>query len=233
MGFAFIEGIANRMMTQLFPFTCPVCKDFINESGLCIGCWSDAIFIRPPYCNICGEPYKKANICARCSVEIPYFDMHRTLLRYGPISKSIIFRLKHGRQQGGADFMASMMVPIAMDAARTSDVIVPVPLHWTRLGYRGFNQSLLIARALSKYIGLPASHKILRRTRITRSQGAFSKHDRRQNVAGAFVADSCVNGLRVLLIDDVYTTGSTVNECASCLKSAGAAAVNVLTFAKT
>jgi ComF family protein len=223
----------HNPLNIVFPRVCPGCRCLLQTSGLCKDCWVHLDFISIPFCLKCGAPFPfdgYADLCARCQKSPPFFDSHRSLLRYGALSRKLIFALKHGRDRTIVPLFAQWLVPIALTFP--IDLIVPVPLHWTRLSYRCFNQSALMAQAVARLIGQRTDLMALKRIRKTASQGNLKREQRQENMEKAFSAHPCVEGKRVLLMDDVYTTGATLNACSFVLKERGAKAVHAVTLAQ-
>ena len=185
-----------------------------------------------PACERCGLPTVfETPACDACkNVD---FDFHtaRAPLRYEGVGKEIVHALKYRGYTPIAQKLAAPLLAGVVDKSRPFDAVVPVPLHRTRLRKRGFNQAALLARALSGRISTPVSDT-LQVVRSTRDQVELSAAERRRNVAGAFRAATRVRG-RLLLVDDVFTTGATTTACASALLRAGAAEVHALTLCRT
>lgn len=231
-------SLIRTLFDQIFPYQCPVCREIVSGDGLCSECWKQFLFIRDPLCSVCGEPFGCAigeeELCDRCQKSPPFFDRHRSVFCYRELSKRLIFRLKHGGDQSVLPLLISLCIPVAMPLLRDISLILPVPLHNTRLARRGFNQASLVAVRLAHSFGLSCPRSLLIRRKNTDSQGAIPADQRWKNVWGAFdVRDpERIQGLRILLIDDVFTTGATLNACAYALKEAGALSVEALTLAK-
>jgi len=197
-------------------------------------------FITAPQCACCGLPFEFdvaiGMICGACADRAPFFDRARSVLVYDDASRQIVLRFKHADQTDLAPIMAGWMQSSAAKLINNCDLLVPVPLHWTRLFKRRYNQSAMLALTLAKISGRPVKPDVLVRKKRTPSQGHLSSHQRRKNVQGAFFVTSklkpMIKGQRILLIDDVYTTGATVDACAKTLLGAGARGVDVLTFAR-
>jgi ComF family protein len=194
--------------------------------------------LRMPLCETCGCPDAQmtgTGKCSDCPAGRVYFDPARGTTPFSGLAKKVVERLKyHGRVEY-VPFMARHMfnVQLTQMLSEPVDLLVPVPLHSTRRRERGFNQSEELARQLTKYNGAAMSASALRRIRPTPSQTRLNRKDRAQNIAGAFASGSqSVQGLHCLLIDDVYTTGATLNECARILVEAGAVSVHCLAFAR-
>lgn len=234
--------LLRALLDLLFPPVCHLCKAPVPEAGelhLCEACLGAMTPITSPLCPRCGVPHGTEggidHPCGSCILTPPPFDAARGALLYvGPVQE-LIHRHKYGHK-------AHLRRPLALLAIRhltsfvqsvSPDAMVPVPLHRIRLRERGFNQAVLMGDLLARQWRLPLLRDALRRVRPTVAQVTLSGQERRANVRGAFaVVDSDrVAGKRVLLLDDVATTGSTVAECARVLKGAGANAVFVATVA--
>lgn len=227
----------------LFPPLCHVCRSFIPgpaEMHLCAACRDRISPIPPPLCPVCGLPFAAEegidHPCGPCLTAPPPFDGARAAARFdGPV-RELIHRFKFG----GKPHLARPLGLLAAHSlagfipAVTAECILPVPLHGKRLRQRGFNQSQLLGHALAQQWRIPLSVHNLRRIRWTEPQIGLSAPDRERNVRGAFsvTRPGKIAGKRVLLVDDVYTTGSTVSECSRVLKRAGAQDVWVITVAR-
>ncbi len=202
--------------------------------------WSAIRFITGALCNRCGVPFEievdPDQVCGACLASPPAYGRARAAVEYGDATRDIVLAFKHqGRRDGLATF-GRWMASAGQDLLAGADLIVPVPLHYVRLVRRGFNQSVWLAAAVSRSSGVPLSPDLLARTRATPTQAGLSGDGRRRNVQGAFnVRPSRARrlaGRRVILVDDVLTTGATVEACARALKRSGAAEVDVLTLAR-
>lgn len=191
-----------------------------------------------PLCTICGIPFPGAgadHACGACLTDRPAFDALRAALIHEGHGRDLIHALKYHRKTHVRRPLALLMVEQLADfvASGRPDVIVPVPLHRIRLRHRGFNQAVLLGEMLAREWGIPLQRRAMERVRWTEPQIGLAAGLRRDNVRGAFAARaSAVAGKRVLLVDDVVTTGSTVDECAKALKKAGALTVTVVAVAR-
>lgn len=187
-----------------------------------------------PYAAPAGSP--EGAICADCVARRPLYTRARAALIYDDASKSLLLGFKHADRLHSAKAFAAWMARAGADLLSEVDVLVPIPLHGRRLFLRRYNQAAVLALALRRLTGKPAALNALERRRATPPQGRLGREARRRNVAGAFAVTlagrRAVDGRRVLLVDDVLTTGATAEACAKVLLAAGAAAVEVLTLAK-
>lgn len=225
----------------LFPGRCLACGIEIDAQGrLCGSCWRDVTFIDGPACARCGLPFDvdmgDAALCAGCMARPPAYDTARAVCRYDVGSRRLILSFKHGDRLDAAGPLARWMVRSVAPVLPDLDVVAPVPLHRWRLWRRRYNQAAEMARAIGSETGLAYAGDLLERVRATPSQGGLTRAERDRNVRAAFrvkpVWRDGLRGCRVLLVDDVLTTGATVNACARMLRRAGAAAVHVVTVAR-
>ncbi|MEN6464922.1 MAG: ComF family protein, partial [Syntrophaceae bacterium] len=222
----------------LFPPRCAICGTSTEKDGFCDNCLAQVSFIGSPMCPRCGLPYPVEDgvdhLCGDCLKGGQHFSVARSVGIYKDNILEIVHRFKYGRKLAAGRLLGSMMADRAegLFKIREYDVLVPVPLHKERLRHRGFNQSLLLAREISGRFDLPVDFESLRRVRDTGPQASLGGNERRDNVRGAFEAALSVKGKKVLLIDDVLTTGSTVGECARALVGRGALEVAVYTAAR-
>jgi ComF family protein len=200
--------------------------------------WQKLEFLDAPWCDACGFPFEfevgADALCARCESKPPVYDRARSAIRYSEDSRKLVLDFKHGGRTDGLSFFAAQMSRAGRDVLENADVLMPVPLHKDRLRKRRFNQAALLARALSKQTGIPYDTDTLLRAKNTPSQGGQTYLGRKRNVAGAFevvgAKSEFVDGAHIVLIDDVQTTGSTLESCARALKKNGAAHVDALTL---
>jgi ComF family protein len=232
-------AFAKTALDLLFPPLCIGCRAPVADSGFCASCWSGLTFLDSPGCVCCGLPFpvtlEGENLCAACLTRPPAFDHARAILAYDENSRGAILALKHADRLELVPGFARWLARTGQSLIAQSDVIIPVPLHRSRLWRRRYNQSAELARKLARDFKRDFDPFALVRSRATPSQGAMaSAKARRRNVLSAFKAPDPgrVAGKRVLLLDDVLTTGATAEACARALKRAGAAKVYVLALAR-
>ena len=244
-----ITSFSKNLLNFLLPPTCHICKLPIKEYNnpyICRFCWEKIKFIEEPVCPCCGMPFK-SNVtlikspdflCGECREKKRYFTKTIAVGVYEGTLSEAIHIFKYQKKQTMVKHLNAMITDALLQRLADSDMIIPVPLHKRRLNERGFNQSLLIAHYLSKRLCIPISIDGLQRVRWTRPQIELSKDERLKNVRGAFAMGAglkpvhTIKEKKIVLVDDVYTTGATVNECAKVLKKAGASEVVVFTIAR-
>ena len=234
-----------RFRSTVFQFflppQCPCCEKFSEEGkqGFCSNCLSQIRWIEPPFCSICGIPFISREVethpCGACVTHRKYFTIARALGAFEGSLQEAIHRWKYEGKTYLTPFFADWM---AEGLNRhwepgSLNLLIPVPLHTRRLRERGFNQALLLVRELSRRTGIPYRKSILQKKKSTIPQVNLSGVEREKELRGTFhvIGKEELSGLSVLLIDDVYTTGATVNECSKVLLRGGAKKVDVLTLA--
>jgi ComF family protein len=233
--------LVGAAVSLLYPPVCAICGESIRAGEyLCNECDAKGVRIVAPFCQKCSEPFEGsitgAFTCANCAHRTIYFDAAVAAYRGRGVVRQIIHEFKYARQIHLRHLVARWLGAALNDerlCGRPFDVIVPVPLHPTRQRERGFNQASLIAELLSAQSSIPAK-PVLERIRYTTTQTALDRSERMENLHNAFRLrkNAHVRALRVLLVDDVLTTGSTLNECARVLKRAGAFSVHAATAAR-
>jgi ComF family protein len=234
----------REIILQFFlPLQCPCCEKFLEEGekGFCKSCLSEIQWISPPFCSICGTPFPSREIechpCGDCMVKKRYFTTARALGSYEGSLKRAIHQWKYEGKNILTPSFGKWMIEGFYKYWDTSffDLLIPVPLHKKRLKERGFNQALLLVKELSRATGIPYKKRILFKKKQSIPQVDLNLVEREKSIRGSFDINRKeeIKGKRILLIDDVYTTGATVNECSKVLISAGAKRVDVLTLAHT
>jgi competence protein ComFC len=229
------------LVSLFYPPFCAVCARAVGpEESLCLSCTEKVLRIRPPFCAKCSQPFTGAItgafICANCANRLLHFEAAVSAYRSRGVAREVVHRFKYGRQIHLRRLLGRWLAEALQDsrlASRRFDLVVPVPLHPARQRERGFNQAELLAVELRRASGLVV-RSVLQRTRYTATQTQFDRSERMENLRGAFRLrrGSNVQDLRMLLVDDVLTTGSTLSECASVLREAGARSVHAVTVAR-
>ena len=231
--FDLVAGIA-------LPQLCPACREPVEGSGLCAACWSKLSFIAPPYCERLGIPFAFEAGPGLLSMEAianpPAYGRARAAVRYDDVASTLVHALKYGDRLDVAPMMGRWMTNAGRALLAEADALVPVPLHWRRQWARRFNQSALLVEVMAKVSGCSVAHRALKRTKATPQQVGLDKSARAHNVQGAFrvpaEGKAEVVGRKLVLIDDVLTSGATVDACARALLRGGAASVDVVVFAR-
>ena len=240
-----LVAVGRMVLDALLPPRCLACGGAVETQGaLCAACWQGISFLGSPCCAKCGLPFPyDAGVgaeCAQCAAYPPPYGRARAVFAYDDHSRRLILAFKHADRLHGMPAFGQWLARSGAELLASADLIAPVPLHWTRLFRRRFNQSALLAQAAVVAWGERAptgprfAPELLIRRRRTRSQGHLSRLQRAENVRGAFALKpgADVAGKRVLLVDDVITTGATAEACARVLKAAGAARVHVAAVAR-
>ena len=237
---ALAHAALRQILDFALPARCPGCGAVAGEPHrFCLDCWRSLTFLGEPCCARCGLPFEYGGEaeaeCGRCLADPPPFDRLRAAVAYGDVSRRVALKLKYSGRPGLAETLAHFMLRHVQDRG-SEMLIVPVPLHRWRIWTRGYNQAALIASSLSRRSGLPAALDLLRRTRATPPLKGLGRRERALAVRGAFKvppeARPGLAGRRVILVDDVYTSGATASACARVLRRSGAASVDVLCWAR-
>ena len=231
---------ARLALDVALPTLCVACREPVDGEGVCASCWAKLSFIAKPYCPRLGIPFVYDPGPELLSMEAianpPAYARARAAVRYDDVARTLVHALKYQDRTDLAPAMGRWMARAGRELIEEADALVPVPLHWRRGWSRRYNQSGALARVIARQSGVKVASEALRRVRPTQQQIGLSRSQRASNVQGAFkVADhrrSEIAGRRVLLVDDVLTTGATVDACARALLRAKAASVDVLVFAR-
>ena len=224
-------------LDALFPRRCAVCDTVLPFGGgkICASCAEKLVPVRDPRCMKCGRMLysNSAEYCRDCADVKHAFDRAVSAFVYNDAMQESIFRYKYGGRKEYADFYAETMAQYLGKEIRSfkADALIPVPLHKSRLRKRGFNQSALIARKLGKILDIDVAEKLVERVKRTSPQKNLNREERRKNLKRAFkISKNDVKLTRVIIVDDIYTTGSTVDEIALLLRAAGVREVYVATL---
>lgn len=235
-----VHRAARAVSDFLVPPLCLACHAPIADHGaLCAQCWSRVDFIRSPVCDRLGIPLTidigSPAISAAATADPPEYDRARAVARFDGVVRELVHGLKFRDQHGGRQFFGRLMASAGAELLADADGLMPVPLTRRRLLGRRFNQSAILAHEVARNSGLPFWPMALVRSRRTPPQVGLTRAQRRENVAGAFAVSTLargkIAGAKIVLVDDVITTGATVRACARTLKQAGAARVDVLALA--
>jgi ComF family protein len=240
-----VVAAGRAVLDAVLPPLCLGCNEIVGAPGsLCVRCWQGFSFISAPHCACCGTPFAEDlgpdALCAGCLVRRPRYHRARAALVYDDQSRRIVLPFKHGDRTDIALACGGWMARAGADLLGYADLVAPVPLHWRRLFMRRYNQAQLLARIVVRTAAcgrdLQLVPDLLRRQRWTGSQAGRKAQERRRNVREAFDVHPrwrpMVSGKSVLLVDDVLTTGATVEACARALQRAGVQRVDVLTLAR-
>jgi ComF family protein len=237
----FGKRLGRAALDALLPPLCLSCQAIVDQPGaVCAACWARLSFLGAPMCRRCGLPFPHdvgvEAECAACIAEPPPWDRARAVLAYDEASRGLILGFKHADRLHAVPAFGRWLARAGAELASDADLIAPVPLHWLRLALRRYNQAALLAQALAQATGRVCVPDLLARTRRTPSQGHLGRAERHKNVAGAFRARARyrdrIAGKRILIVDDVLTTGATARASTKALLAAGAAAVDVVTLAR-
>lgn len=230
----------KRALNFVLPSHCVNCRVFVETNhALCCTCWSQFNFVNPPQCHACGKPFtievSKELVCGPCLKKDEPWSKRRYAFAYTAETKGIVLKFKHHDATYLSKAFGQWLTLPYTTFDQPHDYIIPVPLHWTRLFVRRYNQAALLSQALSSHINAPVLLTALKRARRTPSQGNLTSHARAVNVKNAFTLSNLfkntIKGKSILLVDDVFTTGATVRNCTQTLLNAGALRVDVLTLA--
>ncbi len=234
-----LKKYSERLIDFILPPRCILSGEIVDKNGtLHSSKWKELNFISTPLCSTCGTPFEyletDMSICARCLTSSPSYNKARSAIYYDDNSRDFVLKFKHGDKTNLSVSMVPMMLKAGRELFIDADYLIPVPLHRWRLLKRRYNQASILAKSISKETGIKFLPDTLTRHRYTKNQGAVSGKKRIKNVKNAFTVKkndiSLIKGKNLILIDDVFTTGATVNECAKTLIESGASKVDVLTL---
>ncbi len=237
----FLRASSRAVLDAAYPPQCVACREITAEPAtLCAVCWREMPFITRPFCERLGTPFAVdiggPLLSPAAIADPPVFGRARSVAHHRAAAQELVHKLKYGDRQELAIAMGGMMAATAADILTEATVILPVPLHWTRLWQRRFNQAAALAAVIGQRSGLPVEPSLLRRRKRTMRQVGLTRTHRQENLQGAFIVPDemkpSLRGQRVLLVDDVMTTSSTANAASRVLLKAGAASVDVVTFAR-
>ena len=230
----------RRLIDVALPPLCPACREPVEDQALCASCWSKLSFIARPYCERLGIPFAydpgPGLLSMQAIADPPSYTRARAAVRYDDIARALVHAFKYGDRLDLAPTLGRWTAAAGRELLAEADALVPVPLHWRRLWARRFNQSATLAQAVSAVSGVPVLHGALKRAKATQHQVGLSQAERAVNVQGAFrvpaEGKADIAGRRLILVDDVLTSGATVDACTRALLRAGATNVDVLVFAR-
>ncbi|MCE2991423.1 MAG: ComF family protein [Candidatus Jidaibacter sp.] len=234
-----LQKIAGKLMDILYPLQCISCNQKVDSAhSFCQKCWSKVEFIGKPCCEKCSIPLPVDYLgrrCYKCVSHPPKFDVCISVFRYDDFTKKLIHDFKFNDKTGYAKSFAHMMYNQSGQLLEQADVVIPVPMHKTRVQRRKYNHATLIARNISKLSGVKLEVDALIKLRPSVNQMGLNRLERARNLLGAFSVsdDSLIRNKSIVLVDDVLTTGATASECAKTLKQFGAKKIIVLTAART
>lgn len=235
-----LAALPRMALDIALPAVCAACREPVAGDGLCPQCWAKLSFIAPPFCERLGIPFVydpgPGILSMEAIADPPAYRRARAAVRYDDVARTLVHALKYQDRTDLAPTLANWMTRAGAELLGEADVLMPVPLHWRRGWTRRYNQSGALARAISRRAAIPFDGDALRRVKPTRQQVGLSRSERARNVQGAFQIPperkARVQGRRIVLVDDVLTSGATVDACARALLRAGAANVDALVFAR-
>jgi ComF family protein len=234
------RALIRTALDLALPPLCAACRESVEGKGLCPACWSKLSFITRPYCERLGIPFVydpgPGILSMEAIADPPAYHRARAAVRFDEISRALVHALKYGDRLDLAPMMGRWTGHAGRELLAEADALVPVPLHWRRQWARRFNQSAMLAATISAESGVPVAAAALKRVKATAQQVGLTRSERAANIQGAFrvpeEGKAAVVGRRLVLVDDVLTSGATVEGCARALLRAGAANVDVLIFAR-
>jgi len=233
-----IATLLDPFLSLLYPPRCLLCRTLGEASGLCRDCAAQIAPVPSPWCRRCGQSIGDAETCFHCHLRLPAFACARAMGQYDGVLRALIHRFKYRDRPQLAEPLGILLADFARIQSSSLhdlcfDALLPVPMHPVRQRLRGYNQSDRLARVVARELGLPLETQMLTRPRATRPQVGLTGDARRINLRAAFAVPhpELVSGKTLLIVDDVTTTGSTLDACAATLQAAGATAVYALALA--
>jgi ComF family protein len=235
-----LKAASQVTLDVALPRLCVACRAPVSGEGVCAGCWARLSFIAPPFCERLGIPFVydpgPGVLSMEAIADPPAYARARAAVRYDDLARQLVHGLKYQDRTDLAPPLGRWMARAGGAILKEADLIVPVPLHWRRGWSRRYNQSGALAKAIGRIAGVPVAGTLLKRIRPTQQQIGLSRSERAENVQGAFLVPverrTQLESRRIVLVDDVLTTGATVDACARALLRARAASVDVLVFAR-
>lgn len=233
-----ISSVYKYIIDYILPKRCFSCMELIqDDNGFCGTCWKDLNFITSPFCNRCGKEFELEftgySECLACINKLPEFTSSRSLLKFDEHSKNLVHAFKYYDKTILADCFASMLYARYKNDLQNADIIIPIPMHRIKRLLRMYNTAQLLGKSISAISDLPVYCDILYKTKWTKSQSSLSRKQRLTNINGSMLLKNAekIKGKNIVLIDDVITTGATVNYSSKLLKKAGVKDIIVLSIA--
>lgn len=230
----------SYFLNYALPYRCASCSELTDsKDGICPKCWSNLNFISKPFCNSCGIKFELSihenAICGKCIAVKPKYELARSVLKFDQYSKNLIHAFKYNDKTNHAKLFAKLIYTKYKEDFSDIDIIVPVPMNRFKRIYRYYNQSQLLAQEIGALMNYQIIPDLLIKTKITKPQASLSKLQRKNNLKGSIIYNVKydINKKKILLVDDVYTTGSTIAFCSKLLKQNGATSIKVSTIAMT